>query len=62
MTTLVSGNPSFRTGSEASAAGGRRSELSEWQRSIKIEGKRKPEDFIGYRNREAGRRSDPCAD
>ena len=38
-------------GSEGSAAGGRRSDLSEWQRSKKSRIVRY-EDFFGYRNRE----------
>ena len=38
-------------GSDASAACGRRSELSEWPRSTRDEGFSKPRTFVGYRNR-----------
>ena len=41
-------------GSEGSAAGGRRSDLSEWQRSIKSRKSVRCEDFIGNRNRTPG--------
>ena len=41
----------YRAGSDASAAGGRVSELSEWQRSIADEGFLKAEEDIGHRNR-----------
>ena len=44
----------FRMGSDGSAAGGGRSDLSEWQRSAENEPAASGEVFAGYRNRTPG--------
>ena len=41
----------YRMGSDGSAAGGGRSDLSEWPRSARDEGALSPRTFAGYRNR-----------